>query len=71
MNYSKMNHPEIILASSSQTRKDLMNRLRLDYHCISPEIDESPQGESHADDLAKRLAFEKPKSLHKIIQMQL
>ena len=54
-----MNHPEIILASSSQTRKDLMNRLRLDYHCISPEIDESPQGESHADDLAKRLAFEK------------
>lgn len=59
MNYSKMNHPEIILASSSQTRKDLMNRLRLDYHCISPEIDESPQGDSHADDLAKRLAFEK------------
>ena len=49
-----MNHPEIILASSSQTRKDLMNRLRLDYHCISPEIDESPQDESHADDLAKR-----------------
>ncbi|MEG2301203.1 MAG: septum formation protein Maf, partial [Acinetobacter sp.] len=24
-----MNHPEIILASSSQTRKDLMNRLGL------------------------------------------
>ncbi|WP_089605193.1 Maf family protein [Acinetobacter piscicola] len=54
-----MNHPEIILASSSQTRKDLMNRLRLDYRCISPDIDESVQGETHADDLAKRLAFEK------------
>ncbi len=52
---------DIILASSSQTRKDLMNRLGLAYQCISPEIDESPQGENHADDLAKRLAFEKAK----------
>ncbi|OTG83143.1 Maf family protein [Acinetobacter sp. ANC 4648] len=54
-----MNNPEIILASSSQTRQDLMNRLGLKYRCISPEIDESPRGETHADDLAKRLAFEK------------
>ena len=56
-----MNQPEIILASSSSTRKALMNRLQLAYRCISPEIDESPQGELHADDLAKRLAFEKAK----------
>ncbi|MBH2030293.1 MAG: septum formation protein Maf [Moraxellaceae bacterium] len=54
-----MNQFELILASSSQTRKDLMNRLRLDYDCISPDIDESAMGEMHADDLAKRLAFEK------------
>lgn len=54
-----MNQHELILASSSQTRKDLMNRLRLDYRCISPDIDESASGEIHADDLAKRLAFEK------------
>lgn len=53
------NLPDIILASSSQTRQDLMNRLRLDYHCIAPDIDESPRGEMHADDLAQRLAFEK------------
>lgn len=56
-----VNQPEIILASSSQTRKELMNRLGLTYRCISPEIDESPRGELHADDLAKRLAFEKAK----------
>ena len=56
---STNNQTQIILASSSQTRKDLMNRLRLDYLCISPDIDESPQGENHADDLAKRLAFDK------------
>ncbi|WP_168399934.1 Maf family protein [Acinetobacter indicus] len=53
----------IILASSSQTRKELMDRLKLDYQCITPDIDESPQGESHADDLAKRLAFEKAQSI--------
>ena len=54
-----MNQFELILASSSQTRKDLMDRLRLDYRCISPDIDESAMGELHADDLAKRLAYEK------------
>lgn len=53
----------IILASSSQTRKELMGRLKLDYQCMTPDIDESPQGESHADDLAKRLAFEKAQSI--------
>lgn len=56
-----VSQPEIILASSSQTRKDLMDRLGLVYRCVSPEIDESPRGEIHADDLAKRLAFEKAK----------
>ena len=54
-----MNQFELILASSSQTRKDLMDRLRLNYRCISPDIDESAMGELHADDLAKRLAFQK------------
>lgn len=54
-----MNSPEIILASSSLTRKALMDRLYLDYRCVVPEIDESPRDEAHADHLAKRLAFEK------------
>ena len=53
----------IILASSSQTRRELMDRLHLAYTCISPEIDESPRGESHADDLAIRLAFEKARAV--------
>ena len=60
-----MSNPEIILASSSQTRKKLMNRLKLNYRCISPGIDESPLGEQHADDLAKRLAFEKARFIAK------
>ncbi len=61
----KIQHSDIILASSSQTRKDLMNRLGLNHHCISPDIDESPRGEIHADDLAKRLAFEKAQIIAK------
>lgn len=60
---STMRQPQIILASSSQTRKDLMNRLGIDYLAISPDIDESPQGERHADKLAQRLAFEKAKAI--------
>ena len=56
-----MSHPSIILASSSQTRRELMSRLHLDYCCVSPDIDESSQNETHADDLARRLAFEKAK----------
>lgn len=36
-----------------------MDRLRIDYHSIVPDIDETPRGENHADELAKRLAFEK------------
>ena len=60
-----MSQPQIILASSSQTRKDLMNRLGIEYQCISPNIDESPQGDRHADDLAKRLAFEKARVISK------
>lgn len=56
---------ELILASSSPTRKDLMDHLGLDYRCISPDIDESVKGETHADDLAKRLAFEKAQLISK------
>lgn len=56
-----MKHSPLILASSSSTRKLLMDRLGIDYQCISPDIDESPQAETHADDLAMRLAYEKAK----------
>lgn len=49
----------LILASSSQTRQELMNRLGLAYQIAVPNIDESAQNEQHADDLAARLAFEK------------
>lgn len=54
-----MENLDLILASGSQTRKILMDRLNIKYRCVSPDIDESPKHERHADDLAQRLAFEK------------
>ena len=55
----------IILASSSSTRKDLMNRLNIKYQAISPDIDESAvQGEA-ADQLAQRLSIEKAQIIAK------
>ena len=40
-----------------------MDRLRIDYLSIVPDIDETPRGENHADELAKRLAFEKASAI--------
>lgn len=56
---------QIILASSSQTRKALMDRLGITYTALSPDIDETPRGETHADQLASRLAYEKAQHIAK------
>jgi septum formation protein len=49
----------IILASSSPNRKALLERLRIPFTCLSPEIDETPQPKENPADLALRLSFEK------------
>lgn len=53
-----MNH-QIILASSSVTRKQLMDRFALNYQAISPDIDETPYANESASELALRLSIEK------------
>lgn len=50
---------QIILASSSSTRKALMNRLNIKYCAMSPDIDESSLPNETADQLALRLSREK------------
>lgn len=49
----------LILASSSPYRRELLQRLKLEFSCISPNIDESRQENEPADKLALRLAQEK------------
>jgi len=49
--------PSLILASSSPYRKELMERLRIPFTVVPPEVDETPlEGEAPAM-LAQRLAY--------------
>lgn len=54
---------KIILASSSPYRKQLLDRLHLDYECHSPNIDESIIQGEQARDYVCRLAQAKAQSI--------
>lgn len=51
-----MNPPDIVLASGSRHRADLLRRLRLPFRSHSPDIDESPHPGEPPDALARRLS---------------
>ncbi len=55
--------PELILASTSRYRRELLQRLRLPFSVVAPEVDETPQpGEAPAA-LARRLALAKAEAV--------
>ena len=49
----------LILASSSPFRRQILDKLNLDYRCISPDIDESPLLNETPQALVGRLAEQK------------
>jgi len=49
----------IILASSSRYRRELLQRLGLDFRCLSPAIDETAAGGESPASLVRRLAEQK------------
>ncbi len=51
--------PELILASTSKYRKNLLSRLRLPFRCEAPGCDETPLPDEAPAALARRLGFEK------------
>ena len=63
--------PEIILASGSPFRKQLLDRLQLDYECLPPDIDEAiitGEDASHyvcrlAESKADRVAVDHPQAV--------
>ena len=58
--------PELILASTSRYRRELLERLRLPFSVRAPEVDESVRpGESPAA-AASRLALEKARAVAKV-----
>ncbi|MBC8210843.1 MAG: septum formation protein Maf, partial [Gammaproteobacteria bacterium] len=54
-----MSDSDLILASSSPFRKQLLSRLHLSFRTISPDIDESQRSAESAPEYVKRLALEK------------
>ena len=55
--------PKIILASSSPFRRQLMDRLRLDYEAIAPDVDESRRPDETAVEYVCRLAEAKAEAI--------
>ncbi len=58
-----MKNKPLILASSSIYRQRLLQRLRLPFTAVSPDIDETPRPAEHAADTALRLAEQKARAL--------
>ncbi|MCE7058325.1 Maf family protein, partial [Algoriphagus sp. AGSA1] len=56
----------LILASSSPYRRALLERLRLPFETIAPDIDETPLENESPVELALRLAKEKATVIAKI-----
>lgn len=54
---------QLILASSSRYRKEMLQRLQLDFDCISPSVDETPLKQESALDNCIRLAREKARAV--------
>jgi septum formation protein len=55
--------PTLILASSSPYRKELLQRLRLDFQVAVPNVDETPRALETPQDLVKRLAIAKAQAV--------
>jgi len=57
--------PDVILASSSRYRRELLQRLISDFRCQSPDIDERSfqTPEVNPEQLARQLAYEKARAL--------
>lgn len=47
---------QLLLASSSAYRRELLSRLRLPFECVAPDIDERALPDEHPTDLVTRLA---------------
>jgi septum formation protein len=53
---SPVSHPPLILASTSPFRKELMQRLRIPFTTVAPDVDEQALPGEHPQQLVQRLA---------------
>lgn len=54
---------KLILASSSPYRRELLERLKIPFDVIAPEVDETPHPGETAEKLVERLAIEKAQKI--------
>jgi septum formation protein len=55
--------PRLILASTSRYRRELLQRLRMPFEVVSPDVDESPRPGEAPGALATRLALAKAEAV--------
>ena len=55
---------QLVLASTSPFRKQLLNKLSVPFETASPDCDETPFSDERPEDLVQRLAKEKAESCH-------
>ncbi len=55
--------PPLILASTSAYRRELLERLRISFSVVAPEVDETPLPHELPGQLALRLAIEKARAV--------
>ncbi len=53
----------IILASSSVYRRELLQKLQIQFSCVSPKVDETPQADEKPHQTALRLSDEKARKV--------
>jgi septum formation protein len=58
-----MTAPPLILGSTSRYRRELLQRLRLPFEVVSPQVDETPQAGEAPAALALRLALTKAQTV--------
>jgi septum formation protein len=61
--------PQLILASTSKYRKELVSRWRVPFTCASPEVDETPREGETPLSLAQRLALAKAQAIARLHPM--
>ncbi|PKY09955.1 septum formation protein Maf [Acidithiobacillus marinus] len=55
--------PELILASTSPYRRDLLQRLQIPFRSVAPDVDESPGAGESPQELVERLALAKARAV--------
>lgn len=58
--------PQILLASSSPYRRQLLEKIGLTFSCESPDIDEQPYNQETVPEMVERLSLQKAQAMAKL-----